>query len=120
MSRHQKGETSLDFTEARDSEWQWQQLGHMQVCTTDRHNYIPSAIPFAAFYLRDAMLARAGTSYGSASVCPSVTSRCSIETAERIQLVYGIWELPLSAIRKFRYLKKLGYFPLELCSKLWT
>jgi len=22
-----------DFTEARDSEWQWHQLGHMQVCT---------------------------------------------------------------------------------------
>ena len=22
------------FTEARDSEWQWHQLGHMQVCTT--------------------------------------------------------------------------------------
>ena len=30
----------LDFTEARDSEWQWHQLGHMQVCTslqTDNH-----------------------------------------------------------------------------------
>jgi len=26
------GETNLDFTEARDSEWQWHQLGHMQVC----------------------------------------------------------------------------------------
>jgi len=23
---------NLDFTEARDSEWQWHQLGHMQVC----------------------------------------------------------------------------------------
>jgi len=27
------GKTNLDFTEARDSEWQWHQLGHMQVCT---------------------------------------------------------------------------------------
>jgi len=39
-SRYQKGKTNLDFTEARDSEWQWQQLGHMQVCTspqTDNH-----------------------------------------------------------------------------------
>jgi len=25
--------TNLDFTEARDSEWQWHQLGRMQVCT---------------------------------------------------------------------------------------
>jgi len=34
MSRYQKGNTNLDFTEARDSEWQWHQLGHMQVCTS--------------------------------------------------------------------------------------
>ena len=33
VSRYQKGTTNLDFAEARDSEWQWHQLGHMQVCT---------------------------------------------------------------------------------------
>ena len=40
VSRYQKGKTNLDFTEARDSEWQWHQLGHMQVCPslqTDNH-----------------------------------------------------------------------------------
>ena len=40
VSRYQKGKTNLDFTEARDSEWQWHQLSHMQVCTslqTDNH-----------------------------------------------------------------------------------
>jgi len=40
VSRYQKGKTNLDFTEARDSEWQWHQLGHMQVCIslqTDSH-----------------------------------------------------------------------------------
>jgi len=26
VSRYQKGKTSLDFTEARDSDWQWHQL----------------------------------------------------------------------------------------------
>jgi len=26
---YQKGKTNLDFTEARDSEWQWHQLVHM-------------------------------------------------------------------------------------------
>jgi len=34
----------LDFTEARDSEWQWHKLGHMQVCTslqTDNHASTP-------------------------------------------------------------------------------
>jgi len=25
VSQYQKGKTNLDFTEARDSEWQWQQ-----------------------------------------------------------------------------------------------
>jgi len=40
VSRYQKGKTNLDFTRARDSEWQSHQLGHMQVCTllqTDNH-----------------------------------------------------------------------------------
>jgi len=34
VSRYQKGKTNLKFTEARDSEWQWHQLGNMQVCTS--------------------------------------------------------------------------------------
>jgi len=40
VGQYQKGKTNLDFTEARNSEWQWHQLGHMQVCTslqTDNH-----------------------------------------------------------------------------------
>jgi len=40
VSQYQKGKTNLYFTEARDSEWQWHPLGHMQVCTslqTDNH-----------------------------------------------------------------------------------
>jgi len=32
VSRYQKGKTILDFTDARVSEWQWHQLGHMQIC----------------------------------------------------------------------------------------
>jgi len=45
VSQYQKGKTKLDFIEARDSEWQWHQLGHMQVCTslqTDNHTVTPS------------------------------------------------------------------------------
>ena len=45
VSRYQKGKTNPDFTEAKDSEWQWHQLGHyMQVCTllqTDNHTSTP-------------------------------------------------------------------------------
>jgi len=45
VSRYQKGKTNLDFTEARDSEWQWHQLGHMQVCISlqaDNYTSTPS------------------------------------------------------------------------------
>jgi len=48
VGRYQKGKTNLDFTEARDSEWQWHQLGHMHVCTllqTDNHAS-PSPLSF--------------------------------------------------------------------------
>ena len=44
VSRYQKGKTNLDFTEERDSEWQWHQLGYMQVCTllqTNNHTSTP-------------------------------------------------------------------------------
>jgi len=34
VSQYQKGKTNLDFIEARDSEWQWHQLSHTQVCTS--------------------------------------------------------------------------------------
>jgi len=54
VSQYQKGKTNLDFTEAKDSEWQWHQL---QVCTslqTDNHAstqplsfYRPDALPAA-------------------------------------------------------------------------
>jgi len=57
VSRYQKGKTNLDFTEARDSEWHWHQLGRMQVCTslqTDNHTgtsplsfYRPGVLPAA-------------------------------------------------------------------------
>jgi len=54
VSRYQKGKTNLDFTEARDSEWQWHQLGHMQDCTLlqiDNH----ASSPPLSFYRLDAL-----------------------------------------------------------------
>jgi len=44
VGQYQKGKTNLGFIEARDSEWQLHQLGHMQVCTllqTDNHASTP-------------------------------------------------------------------------------
>jgi len=54
VSQYQKGKTNLDFTEARDSEWQWHQLGHRQVCTllqTDKY----TSTPTLSFYGPDAL-----------------------------------------------------------------
>jgi len=54
VSRYQKGKTNLHFTGARDSEWQWHQPGHIQVCTslqTDKH----ASTPPLCFYRPDAL-----------------------------------------------------------------
>ena len=56
VSRFQKGKTNLDFTEERDSERQWHQLGHMQVCTSlQTDNY--ASTPPLSFYRPDALSA---------------------------------------------------------------
>jgi len=47
VSLYQKGKTNLDFTEARDSEWQWHQLGHMQACTSLQTDYHASTSPLS-------------------------------------------------------------------------
>jgi len=44
----------MDFTEARDSEWQWHQLGHMQVCTLLQTDNRTSTPPLS-FYRPDAL-----------------------------------------------------------------
>jgi len=54
LSRYQKGKTTLDFTGARDSEWQWYQLGHMQICTSPQTDNHASTQPIV-FYRPDAL-----------------------------------------------------------------
>jgi len=49
VSQFQKGKTNLNYTEARDSEWQWHQLGHMQVCTSLQTNNHASTSPLSFF-----------------------------------------------------------------------
>ena len=56
VSRYQKGKTNLDFTEARDSQRQWHQLGHMQVCTSLQTDKITMPAPHhSVFYRSDAL-----------------------------------------------------------------
>ena len=54
VSQYQKGKINLDLTETRDSEWQWHQLGRMQVCnslqadnhTSTHHSVFHRPMPF--------------------------------------------------------------------------
>jgi len=45
VGRYQKGKTNLDFIGARDSEWQWHQLGRMQIYTSLQTNNHASTPP---------------------------------------------------------------------------
>ena len=57
VSRYQKGKTNLDFTEARDSEWQWHQLP--VICkSAPRSREITTPAPnHSVFYRPDALSA---------------------------------------------------------------
>ena len=105
VSRYRKGKTNLDFTEARDSEWQWHQLDHMQVCTafqTDNHAntsplkffYRPDALPIAEQITTNAtsalrlILQRIGVTWMNfftvlACVRRSVTAGCGVVRTHR-------------------------------------
>jgi len=54
VSWYQKGKTNLDFTAARDSEWQWHQLG---ICkSAPRSRQITTPVPHhSVFYRPDAL-----------------------------------------------------------------
>jgi len=91
VSQYQKGETNLDFTEARDSEWQWHQLGHMQVCTslqTDNHTSTP---PLSFL--------QAG--------CPSCRPTNSVKALKAKETTLSIiWESLFKQPSKFFFLRK--------------
>jgi len=75
VSRYDKGKTNLDSTGARDSEWQWHQLGHMQVCIslqTDNH----ASTPPLSFYRLDALPAAQPTASKHEAGCMKVSGVC--------------------------------------------
>jgi len=82
VSQYQTGKTNLDFTGARDSEWQWHQLGHMQLCTslqTDNH----ASTSLLSFL-------QAG--------CPSCRPTNSVKALKANHGVYYSWSLKLPGI----------------------
>jgi len=46
VGQYQKGKTNLDFTEARDSEWQWHQLGICKSAPRSRQITTPAPLSF--------------------------------------------------------------------------
>jgi len=47
VSRHQKGKTSQsEFTGARDSEWQWHQLGYLTMPVSHHSVFFMGQMPF--------------------------------------------------------------------------
>ena len=82
VSCYQKGKTNLDFTEARDSGWQWHQLGYMQVCTslqTDNHTSTPPLLCFL----------QAG--------CPSCRPTNSVKALKAPYITYTYQQTPANA-----------------------
>ena len=85
----------------------------------------PSELTPMYFYPRSAMLARVLTMAVRPSVCVCVCHKSVFYRngrTNRVGLWHGSFFPPIlhCVLRKFRYLQELGYFSLELCSKLWT
>ena len=85
VSRYQKGKTNLDFTEARDSEWQWHQLSHMQVCTVLQKDNHASTQPLKFLQAR------------CPSCCPTNSVKALMCLHQKVQnptvgmLVFSLW-----------------------------
>jgi len=108
VSWYQKVKTNLDFTETRDSEWQWHQLGHMQVCTslqTDNHASNP---PLNFLH--------AG--------CPSCHPTSSVKVLKGLWNCIEMWKCKNSRVWKVEFwVMHLAYFqaPESFCviASLW-
>jgi len=91
VSRYQKGKIYLDFIEARDSEWQWHQLGHMQVCSRSRQ-ITPPAPHHSVFYRPDALPTAQSTASKHGTIIIFVNTTDSSLTTDA-----DLWITPLSA-----------------------
>ena len=89
MSRYQKGKTNLDFTGARDSEWQWHQLGHMQFCTSLQTDNSASTPPLS-FYRLDALPATQPAASMHWRPCTDCTANDS-HTTVKFSTIAGIF-----------------------------
>ena len=85
----------LHFTEARDSEWQWHQLGRMQVCTslqTDNH----ASTPLLSFFRPDALPVAQPTASKRLKAPKGILRRNGVENFKGIRYRYPPHLRPLN------------------------
>ena len=85
MSRYQKGKTNLNFTEARDSEWQWHQLGICKSPPCSRQITTP-APDHSVFYRLDALPAAQPTASKHWRHCTTVHNMWKLLLARPLHL----------------------------------
>jgi len=90
VSRYKKGKTSLDFTDARDSEWQWHQLGCMQVCISLQTDN-PPGTHHSVFYRLDALPAAQPTASKHWSAIPSLSYNTHCKYKQNSILMSNFW-----------------------------
>ena len=106
-----KVKTNLDFTEVRDIEWQWHQLGRMQVCNslqTDNHASTPPLI----FYWPDALPAAQ----------PSVSKdKWYIMNLMHNELRLNLWGITVDEIvrKRWKWHHVWCWEPLWFCPLRW-
>jgi len=110
--------------------WDFHNTTVLSCCVVGFLDVGTSGPPYAEMFHvspHDAILARRYMLSSRISVCPSAVrlSQAGIVSKHlgRIEMVLA-WILPSTfrcmPIRKFGFFQKWGYFPLELCPKLWT
>jgi len=109
MSRYQKCKANLDFTEARDSEWQWHQLGCMQVCTLLQTENYASTLSLMIFTGRMPFLPpnqQSQSTEGNKQKQQETTHILQIHTT-----VFSQWKVPGPMWQHFRHnVQNVGFY----------
>jgi len=101
---YQKGKTNLDFTEARDSEWQWHQRGICKSAPRSRQITMPA--PHHSVFT------------GRMPFLPPNQQRQSTEGTYRDRKVKPIWILLMQETVSVAVAYMLGY--MQVCTSLQT
>jgi len=82
--------TNMDFTKAGDSEWQWHQLGHMQICTSPQTDNDASTPPLS-FLQAGCPSSHPTNSVKSLKANPSYTVIPVLPTVQQIKFTHATY-----------------------------